>query len=58
LQKFTYYLNGLTVSEIEIPVAATMLEPDSCVKKMKIELQQQLYHEPRYARVQPIAGEL
>ncbi len=58
LQKFPLCPNGLTVPDLKILVGAATLEPDSPIKKKKNELQEQLYREPWYARVQAMASEL
>jgi hypothetical protein len=58
LQKFTLCPNGLTVPDLKILVGAATREPDSPIRKKKNELQEQLYREPRYARVQAMASEL
>ena len=50
--------HGLMVPDLKILVGAATREPDSPIRKMKNELQEQLYREPRYARVQAMASEL
>ncbi len=57
LQKITFCPNGLTVPEMKTLVSAATRESDLPDEKKKSELQQQLYHEPRYARVQAMVGE-
>ena len=55
LRKFTLCPNGLTVPEMKALVIAASKSTDSPVKKKKQELQEQLYHEPRYGRVKELA---
>ena len=57
LQKFSYCPNSLTVPDIKALVVAVTKASDSPVKKKKDELQQQLYREPRYGRVQAMVNE-
>ena len=51
LQKYTSCPNGLMVPDLKALVTAAINLKDLPVKKRKEELQQQLYHEPRYSRV-------
>jgi hypothetical protein len=48
LKKFDLCPNGLTVPELKALVTSGTTSSDSLVKIKKEELQQQLYHEPRY----------
>ncbi len=56
LQKFVFCPNGLTVPEMRVLVTAATNVSDSPVKKRKNELQEQLYSEPRYNRIQQLAA--
>jgi hypothetical protein len=58
LQEFTLCPNALTVPYLKILVSAATHEPDSPIRKKKNKLQDQLFREPRYARVQAMANEL
>jgi septal ring factor EnvC (AmiA/AmiB activator) len=58
LEKFKICPNGLTVPEMKALVVAATNTTDSPVKSRKADLQAQLYHEPRYGRVQAMANNL
>ena len=58
LKKFELCPNGLTVPELKSLVVAVSNSDDSPVKKKKSELQEQLYREPRYSRVQQLAADV
>ncbi len=57
LQKFVFCPNSLTVPDMRALVIASSNASDSPVKKKKDEIQEQLYREPRYARVQALAND-
>ncbi len=57
LQKFVFFPNSLTFPDMRALVIASSNASDSPVKKKKDEIQEQLYREPRYARVQALAND-
>ncbi len=57
LQKFVFCPNSLTVPDMRALVIASSNASDSPAKKKKDDIQEQLYREPRYARVQALAND-
>jgi hypothetical protein len=58
LKIFELCPNGLTVPELKSLNVAVSNSDDLPVKKKKSELQEQLYREPRYSRVQQLAADV
>jgi hypothetical protein len=58
LEKFALCPNGLTVPDLKVLVVAATNASESPVKNKKAELQEQLYREPRYSRIQAMSDNL
>jgi hypothetical protein len=58
LEKFALCPNGLTVPDLKVLVVAATNASESPVKNKKAELQEQLYREPRYSRIQAMSNNL
>ncbi len=56
VEKISVCPNGLSIPDLKLLVVAAIKASELPVKSKKSDLQEQLYHEPQYSRVQAIAN--